>query len=100
MITWQDDTSLPNLHCRLSLSISSCRRSPTIPQVPPAFAVGPANGTQWDAWWANDTTTFCALATKEMMLITPDKATTHYLPCREGGESRSCTVFGGGETAG
>lgn len=56
------------------------------PQVPPAFTLGPVNGSQWAAWWANSTTTFCALATKDMVLITPGKTTTHYLPCREGGE--------------
>ncbi|KAL4436956.1 hypothetical protein ABPG75_004095 [Micractinium tetrahymenae] len=54
--------------------------------VPPAFSIGPANGTLWGAWWANATTTFCALATKDTMLTTPGKAITHYLPCREGAD--------------
>lgn len=57
-------------------------------QLPPAFTFGPVNDSLWAAWWGDNSTTFCALVTPGMVLPPGANATTHWLPCREGGEAQ------------
>ncbi len=53
---------------------------------PPIFTFGATNNSQWAAWWADGTTTFCALATPATMLTSRGATTPHYLPCKQAGE--------------
>ncbi len=57
-------------------------------QLPPAFTFGHVNDSLWAAWWGDNSTTFCALVTPGMVLPPGANATTHWLPCREGGEAQ------------
>ncbi|KAL4436955.1 hypothetical protein ABPG75_004094 [Micractinium tetrahymenae] len=59
---------------------------------PPGFTFGAANDSLWADWWANETTTFCALATPATMLTAPRVTQPHYLPCKQAGDGYATAV--------